>query len=150
MSAAIHHTVQLRCSVEHAFRLFTLSEYIETWLALEANVEPHVGGRYELFWDPDKNYNNTGGCRVTAFVPNTLVGFEWKGSAPYADIMNTADPLTQVVVFFRNSRDKAFSVSEVHLIHSGWRNTPEWIKARDFYDRAWRDELVELRRIING
>ena len=38
MSRAIHRRVSLRRGPEYVYRLFTVSEYLETWLSVEALV----------------------------------------------------------------------------------------------------------------
>lgn len=47
----IHCKVKLNCSPRKAFEMFTVNSEIQSWLAESADVEPYVGGKYELFWD---------------------------------------------------------------------------------------------------
>lgn len=49
----IHLSAELAIPPEEAFAFFTENSLQERWLTTRANVEPRVGGRYELFWDPD-------------------------------------------------------------------------------------------------
>ena len=100
---------------------------LESWLTELANVEPMVGGKYELFWDPkDKENNSTIGCRVTAIEPDRFISFEWRSPKQFKQFANNADPLTHVVVFFIPDGD----ATDVHVVHSGWRSSPEWEEAR--------------------
>jgi len=132
----IHHKVRLGCRPAGAFRFFTRAELLERWLTVRARVEPRLGGRYELFWSPEHpEFDSTVGCRITAFVPNRLLAFEWKGPKQYRRFMNRADPLTQVTVaFFPHASGKG---TEIHLIHTGWRDTRLWEEARLWFDRSW-------------
>jgi hypothetical protein len=38
----------------------------------------------------------------------------------------------------------------VHLIHSGWRSTPEWEEARRWQDQAWDQAFERLEQLANG
>src|SRR5258708_11088991 len=100
LNKIIMQSARLHCSVERAFALFTENDELQNWLTAIADVEPRVGGRYELFWEPDDpEQNSTRGCKVTALEPNTLLAFEWKGPRQF-EFMNKTDPLTHVTVFF--------------------------------------------------
>jgi uncharacterized protein YndB with AHSA1/START domain len=134
MDKIIYLNTALDCNPVRAFEMFTVNELLESWLTMKADVEPVVSGKYELFWNPEnREIDSTIGCKVTAVEPGKFIAFEWKGPAQYDDFMNAADPLTHVVAFFVPAGDK----TEVHLVHSGWRNTPEWEEARQWFVKAW-------------
>jgi len=139
----IQASVLLAVPPARAVDYFTDGRLIESWLTAVADVEPRVGGKYELFWQPDDPENDsTIGCRITALVPGQLIAFQWRGPRQFKPLTNAADPLTHVVVAFvpegRGTR--------VHLIHSGWRSAPEWEAARVWQERAWLGALARLRR----
>lgn len=146
----IHCAARLRCDAHHAFEMFTVGQLLQTWLAPVAEVEPRVGGKYELFWEPSLRENNsTIGCRVTALQPDKFLSFEWKGPTGFKGFMNEADPLTHVLVCFipvTGERDR----TEVHLIHSGWRRTPDWEAARQWFETSWSGAFTELEKQVNG
>ena len=151
MNRIIYQSVRLPCSQQQAFKLFTVNKHLEVWLTVKANVEPHLGGKYELFWTPaHPKYDSTIGCRITAIKPGKLLAFEWKGPKQYNHFMNQADPLTHVTVFFipvatpRSSKP----VTEVHLIHSGWRSSKRWEEARLWFERMWNYCFKELRKYV--
>ncbi len=149
MDAVLHHAIRLRCTPHRAFEMFTLNPLLEQWFPVDADVEPFVGGKFELFWDPDhKDENSTIGCRVTALVPDRLLGFEWKGPARFKSFMNAPDALTHVVAIFFPC-DEEPNCTEVHIVHSGWRASAEWQEARRFFERAWEGELIELKRVVD-
>jgi uncharacterized protein YndB with AHSA1/START domain len=130
--------------------MFTDNKLLEAWFPVEADVEPVVGGKYELFWDPeDKENNSTIGCKVTAIEAGKLLAFEWKGPSNFKSFMNNADPLTHVVVIFLPRDDGSDVYSEVHVVHSGWRSTEEWDEARRFFEWAWAEELRELKELVD-
>ncbi|MFX1514459.1 MAG: SRPBCC domain-containing protein [Promethearchaeota archaeon] len=150
MDKILHHFIRLNCDTKRAFEMFTVNRFLEMWLTTEANVEPVVGGKYELYWNPtDKENDSTIGCKITTIEKDKLISFEWKGPKEFKEFMNNADPLTHVVVSFIPHRENTESWTDVHLIHSGWRQTDDWEKARQMFERAWSDAFEELRKLIN-
>jgi uncharacterized protein YndB with AHSA1/START domain len=137
--------------------MFTVSKLLESWLIAPyseggyAEVEPVQGGKYELFWDPtNKENNSTSGCRITAIEPGKFLAFDWKGPVQFKHFMNTADPLTHVVVFFIPNGHGLETSTEVHLVHSGWGNSSEWQEARDYFRQAWSSAFQKLEKEISG
>jgi uncharacterized protein YndB with AHSA1/START domain len=146
MDKIVHHSARLRCDARRAFEMFTVDQLLESWLVSVAEVEPFVGGKYELFWEPEERENNsTIGCRVTGMETDRFISFEWRSPKQYKHFANNADPLTHAVVFFVSKGEG----TEVHLIHSGWRSSAEWEEARAWQDRAWGMAFRELERKVN-
>jgi len=146
MDSIIHLSVSLRCSPQKAFELFTKNELLEKWLTAMADVEPKVGGKYELFWNPDdKESDSTIDCKVLAIERNKFLCFEWKGPKQYKLLMNNTRPLTNVTVFFIPNKKS----TEVHLLHSGWQNTKEWEEARQWFQQAWTNAFEELQKYMS-
>ncbi len=153
MDKILYHSVLLLCDTDHAFKMFTVNEHLQQWLTEVADVEPRIGGKFELFWNPqDRENDSTIGCKIIAIEPGKFLAFEWKGPRQYKDFMNNADPLTHVVVFFipcnEGGREKART--EVHLVHSGWRSSAEWEQARLWFRKAWDDAFENLRMYAAG
>ena len=147
----IKQGARLRCDVHRAFEMFTVDELVQSWLAPLAEIEPHQGGKYELFWDlENRGHDGTIGCKVTAIEQDRFLSFEWKGPRQFRHFMNDADPLTHVVVFLVPCPDTAEPCTEVHLVHSGWRGSAEWEEARQWFDRAWRVALEQLEHLVNA
>lgn len=147
MDKIIHKSAVLSCSPERAFEIFTVNEELVKWLTVIADVEPKVGGKYELIWNPEeREYDSTIGCKITTIEKDKFLSFEWKGPKQFSDFMNTVDPLTHVVVFFIPLDDGKI---EVHLIHSGWRDTPDWDSAREWFEVMWGSCFEELEKLIN-
>jgi uncharacterized protein YndB with AHSA1/START domain len=147
MNKVIYRSTRLYCDIHHAFQMFTKNEYLQSWLTEIADVEARLGGKYELFWDPDDRENNsTIGCKITVIEENKLIAFEWKGPKQFKHFMNEADPLTHVVVFFLPCDDSGVSpCTEVHLIHSGWGDSAEWKEAKSYFNKAWFIALKNLK-----
>ncbi|HEX8706873.1 MAG TPA: SRPBCC domain-containing protein [Pyrinomonadaceae bacterium] len=151
MDRIIHCSTRLDCAPGLAFEMFTVGEFIQSWLAPLAEVEPVAGGRYELFWEPGRGENNsTIGCKVIAIEPCEFLSFEWKGPRQFKHLMNEADPLTHVVVFFVPCSDGVIARTGVHLMHSGWGETVQWREARRWFERAWQSAFEELKAQVSS
>lgn len=128
--------------------MFTKNSNIQAWLANETDIEPYAGGNYELFWDVDnKEINSTIGCKITVFETNKLLCFEWKRPEQFSHFMNTADPLTHVTILFIPEND---NVTEIHLIHTGWKSDENWEKARTWFESVWTNALEGLEKVVEG
>ena len=143
MDKIIYHSIALECSTHNAFEFFTKNKLLEQWLTKEADVEPKVGGKYELFWVPeDKENDSTIGCKIIALQHDKFLSFEWKGPKMYKHFMNEVRPLTNVVVTFI----PIDGGTEIHLLHTGWRDSPEWEEARKWFDNQWELSFVNLQQ----
>lgn len=148
MDKIIHSSAIVNGDLSAAFAMFTQGSQITTWLAMGAEVEPFVGGRYELFWDMNNRaINSTMGCKVTAIEENELLCFEWKGPVQFAGFMNTAAPLTHVAVFFA-PRDE--HTTTIHLVHSGWGDNEQWEEARAWFEAVWGNALRKLEDVMQN
>jgi len=147
MNKVIYRSTRLHCDIHQVFKMFTVNKHLKSWLTKHAEVEPRIGGKYELFWDPDdKENNSTIGCKITTIEKNKVLGFEWKGPPQFKHFMNTAVPLTHVIVFFMPcSQVEPSPCTEVHLIHSGWGDSAEWQEAKVWFDKAWFNALKNLK-----
>jgi uncharacterized protein YndB with AHSA1/START domain len=147
MNKIIHLSIILNCDARRAFTFFTDNKSIESWLTAKAEVEPKAGGKYELFWEPlDRENNSTVGCKVTAVEKDKFISFEWKSPKQFKHFANNTDPLTHLTVFFIPLEDS----TEVNLIHTGWRGSPDWEEARQWQINAWSIAFQQLSKIING
>ncbi len=151
MDKIIYRSVKLPCDAARAFEMFTVNGELEKWLTVKADVEPAVGGKYELFWNPgEPEFDSTVGCRITAFASNKVLAFEWKGPKQYSAFMNECEPLTHVTVAFVPGEEEGKPRTEVHLVHTGWRGTEEWEEARRWFVKMWGACLGELEKQIEG
>jgi len=150
MENIILTNVEIECDISTVFDLFTVNELLESWLTEKAEVEPKVGGKYELFWEPEnREKNSTIGCKITGIERNKFLSFDWKGPVDFQSFMNVADPLTHVIVFFSH-KDKDPDKTLIHLFHTGWRKDAEWQKARNYFENAWSNALQGLKDKIKN
>ncbi|MFX1362510.1 MAG: SRPBCC domain-containing protein [Promethearchaeota archaeon] len=146
MDRIIFLSANLKCNSKVAFEMFTVNDHLENWLTEMADVEPEVGGKYELFWNPlDEENDSTIGCKILAIEPSRFLSFEWKGPKQFKHFMNNVRPLTNVVVSFIPDQDS----TTVYVLHVGWRNTAEWENARQWFVKAWEDVLLKLQNYVS-
>ncbi len=135
---------EIDCDISLAFKFFIQNDLLEQWLTVKAEVNPVVGGKFELFWDPDdKENNSTIGCKITGIENERYISFEWKGPVQFKHFMNSADPLTHVIVFFSSVKPNR---TTIHLFHTGWRQNSEWHDARGYFEKAWSNALIGLQK----
>ena len=138
----VRHVV-LPLGARVAFDLFATPAGLQAWLCGRAAVGSAVGEPYELFWDPlDPQNDSTIGCRITAYLPLELIGFQWRSPRQFKAFANAADPLTHVVVTFHPRSDG----TAVTLVHSGWRAAAPWPEAAAWQVTAWDHAWAALAR----
>ena len=146
MENIIQIKIEIDCDIHRAFDSFTVASLLESWLTKKAEVQLEVGGKYELFWEPEnRNVNSTIGCRITGFEKDKYVAFNWKGPDQFQSFMNSSDPLTHVIVFILPKPDDP-TTTIIHLFHTGWGKGDEWQQARDYFEKAWSMALKELQK----
>jgi uncharacterized protein YndB with AHSA1/START domain len=137
---------ELDCGISKAFNFFIQNDFLENWLTAKAEVDPKVGGKYELFWDPeDRENNSTIGCKITGIEKDKFISFNWKGPIQFKSFMNSADPLTHVIIIFSSETPDE---TVIHLFHTGWRNNSKWQEARDFFEKAWSNAFNVLKESV--
>jgi len=149
MEKIIQIKIEVNCDTHRAFKFFTENDLLETWLTEKAEVEPIVGGKYELFWEPENRENNsTIGCKITGIEQDKFISFDWKGPVKFKSFMNSADPLTHVIILF--SPSKVSQKTDIYLFHTGWRNDQNWLQARDHFEKAWTNALIQLKENLKN
>ena len=140
----IHVSALLAIPPARAFEYFIRVDLLTEWLTAAAEVEPKIGGKYELFWEPaDRENNSTIGCRITAMRADHILAFQWRSPKQFKAFANGADPLTHVVVAFAPEGGG----TRIHLVHTGWRSSSKWEAARAWQESAWTGALKELERV---
>jgi uncharacterized protein YndB with AHSA1/START domain len=150
MENIIQLHVEIDCDINIAFDMFTQNKFLESWLTVKAEVDPKVGGKFELFWVPENRENNsTIGCKITGIEKNKFISFDWKGPQQFKSFMNSADPLTHVIACFSQENNNSNKIS-IYLFHTGWRKDPEWQEARNWFKRAWVNSFEVLKEKIKN
>jgi uncharacterized protein YndB with AHSA1/START domain len=145
MAQPLRYTSDLACPRDRVWDAWTRADDLARWLCLRAVVEPVVGGRYELFWNPDASRpdsDSTLGCRLLAVDRPRLLRFTWRGADEVADVMNAIGTApTEVEVRLFPTPDG----TRLEVLHEGWGDGSDWERARAWFDRAWSGALEALR-----
>lgn len=133
--------IDIAASKEKLWSAWTRSENVSEWFAPLANIEPMVGGAFELFFIPsDPNHMTTKGCSFLELIPNERLSFNWKGPDDYAELMNH-DPLTVVTVTFKDEQ----GTTKITLSHTGFATGSEWDDSIKWHQLAWTQVLNSLK-----
>lgn len=124
------------------WQAWTVSGRITQWFAPSAVIEPIVGGKFELYFNPENTDSmGTKGCKIISLIEGSLLEFEWKGPDLFAETMNTGSELTRVTVELSGVNNRTNLV----LKHEGWGETEEWNKAKEWHHMAWEQMLASLK-----
>lgn len=132
------------------------SEVYELWLSPEglrrffapaARIDPVVGGRYEMVFDPqgdpDGERDGTKGARILELQPGAFLAFEWKGRANMKE-MNTRPLPTWVELSFTPVEGEA-GKTRIAFAHHGFGTGGTWDIGYVFFQGAWRAVLDSLK-----
>ena len=139
---ALDKSVVVAASLAEAWAAWTTREGITSFFAPDAQVEPRVGGPFQIYMDPGGAPGQKGAddMRVMAVQPMKMISFDWNAppSLPEARAQRTF-----VVVRFEALGERSTQVS---LHHTGWGDGGEWDKAYAYFDRAWPAVLGNLKK----
>jgi len=133
----IQVTVPLPTRMIHA--AFTDSHQLADWLCASAEVEPRVGGRYDLKFEEPEPFTSHG--TITSLTPEVDLGYTWESPPEFASLMNGPPTATAVYVRLQESPEGI----DVTLEHTGWKHGDAWEEARSWHFRLWDDHLHRLK-----
>jgi uncharacterized protein YndB with AHSA1/START domain len=146
-------TISLEVTVDappaEVFRLWTTAEGVTKFLAPAANVEPRVGGRYQIIFDPvgdpEGAFHGTKVGKVLRVVPDREIAFEWP-MPPFGPELGGPPVPTWVELEFLPSPDKS-GRTRLRFAQHGFRTGGKWDQAFPmFRDRNW--PLVLNRLVV--
>ena len=144
--SVIEIKTRLEAPVGEVWRAWTDPETLTKWFSPHANIEPRLGGAYELFFDPTNHEHQcTRGCRITSFEPEERLSFSWRGPDKLHHVMDPCEPQTHVHV----SLKERGAGTEVAIVHDGWGEGEDWKAAREWHQRAWEQVTRSLERHLN-
>jgi uncharacterized protein YndB with AHSA1/START domain len=99
-----------------------------------ARIEPRVDGAYEIFFNPSAPPGSRGGdgLRVVVFEPNKRLAFTWNAPPDQSYVR------AQRTIVYVDLEPVAGDKTRLTFTHRGWGRGPEWDRAYDYFDNAWR------------
>ena len=124
------------------YAAFTEPAQMVGWLAAKAEVEPTVGGRYEVTFPGPPAFASRG--RILQLTPDVDLDFSWEAPPAFADLMNEPAPRTHVYVRLQESPEGI----DVTLEHAGWGAGDLWEEARSWHFHLWDERLAALKTFL--
>jgi hypothetical protein len=128
-------------SLGEAWKCWSTSEGAESFFAPHAEIEPHPGGAFEIWFFPDGKPGERGAedLHVLSVLPGEMISFEW--SAP-PQFTHARPQRTWVVVTFT---PVDADHTRVRLVHLGWDemkaknpdHIEEWGEVKAYFEVAW-------------
>ncbi len=140
------------------YKLWTTEAGVTKWFAPAAHVDPRVGGRYEIIFDPATDphgsVRGTKGAKILELVPGKKLVFEWiafegQARAGYGGPPVMAEPersreKTRVEVVFEPTPGDV-NKTRIVLVHTGFREGALWDAALVYFrERGWPGVLRQL------
>jgi uncharacterized protein YndB with AHSA1/START domain len=139
--------VIVNVGVPRAWDAWTTEDGVRSFFAPACNIEPRVGGPYEILFDPDAEPGSRGaeGMTVMAVQPMKMLAFSWNAPPHLSEVR---DQLTHVVVRFEEVDEER---TRVTLRHDGWGDGGQWDDAFAYFERAWFDAVLpRFARAMDG
>lgn len=139
---AIDKEIVVPANVDAAWAAWTTREGIISFFAPDAVVDPRVGGAFQIHINPlaEPGMKGADDMRFLALQPKKMLSFDW--NAP-PSLPEARQQRTFVLVRLTPIDDKS---TRVAIHHTGWGDGGEWDKAYAYFDRAWGNVLINLRK----
>ncbi len=138
----IRKEVTVSASLEEVWEAWTINDGAETWFAPKTNIDPTVGGHYEIFFFPDKPYGWRGGegLRVHSLVAMKSLAFTWNAPWEFGVLRSL-----RTIVFLRFEELGPNKV-KVHFTQLGWGEGEQWDKLYGYFAEGWDIVLGRLKK----
>jgi uncharacterized protein YndB with AHSA1/START domain len=128
---------------QRVFDLWITENGAKKFIGLNANIQPHIGGDYTIFFDPDDERLSSKGAKLLRIDRPNFLAFEWKGTPDMID-MNQLPLSTWVELEFIPAEN-----NQTHLKfnHYGFGEGGTWDNSVEFFTRSWNlviDRLKDL------
>jgi uncharacterized protein YndB with AHSA1/START domain len=148
LDESVNLSAWLGCSVKQAFKMFTNKEHLTSWLPVVSNIEPKVGGKYDISLSTEKSPI---GSKILVYEPNKCLTFEWKG--PGNKSIKNKTPLdTEVMIQFLPMGSKKISkdeFTEVLLTLTSFNDPNNDEEAKLWLETSWANAFEKLVVHVN-
>ncbi len=146
---AISLEVTLDAPPADVYRLWTTAEGIRRFLAPAGHIDPAVGGRYQIVFDPKGDpegaSHGTKGARILRLVPDREIAFEWP-MPPFGPELGGPPIHTWVELLLEPAPGRA-GRTRLRFSMEGWKRSVKWDDAFTLFgERNW--PLVLNRLVV--
>lgn len=143
---SVYAEVVVQATPAQVWESWTTPKGVGTFFARACNIDPVVGGKYEIYFQPAAEAGQRGaeGTHILALDPDHMLAFTW--NAPPA--MHVRNQFTSVVI-------RLEPVDETHtrvtLTNTGYGAQDDWNESLNYFRKAWPFVLDQLRkRFVDG
>jgi len=121
---------------------WTQADELKKWFGRDALVELHPGGAYEIYFLMDQPSGLRGGegNKIQALLPNRMLAFTWNAPPSFGPMREVR---THVVLEFADHDSGGTTVT---LTHYGWPAGEDWVKVREYFEKAWATVMANLEK----
>ncbi len=138
-SASVRVEATVPAGPADVWRVWTTSSGAEEFFAPKAHVGLHLGGPFEIFFDP-ADRTKSSRSTVLSYAPGEMISFGWQLPPMFAEMRVTT---TWVVVTIQPD---ANGQSIVVIQQLGLGTGPAWEQVRLHMERGWNDLLARLQQ----
>lgn len=142
---SISFQVRVQGTPDQIFRSWVSPDGIKSFLGSGSNVDPKVGGMYEIDFGltPDGQVAGPRNNKILQYIPGRALDFEWTMPG-FAEALNV-DPLPTWVEIRLESSGTDGAQTLVRFDHYGFGEGAKWDQCYDFFERGWFDILFRLK-----
>jgi len=122
----------VNAGIDEVWKAWTTKEGITSFFSPDCNIEPKVGGPFEvLFYPSSEEERGSEGCTFLGIQKNKMISFSWNAPPEFPEARKQ---FTFVVIRFKELNEKH---TQVNLTHIGWGEGGEWDEAFKYFHKAW-------------
>jgi len=128
----------LNTDTETVWKKWTTREGMMSFFAPEAAVDLEIGGRYELYFDPQAPAGEKGaeGMKILAIEDKKLLSFTWNAPTTYPEIRRQR---TCVCIRIEKPGE---GKTRLVLENTGYGYSREWQEALEYFRIAWGNVVL--------
>lgn len=138
------HEGTVKASVEDVWMAFTTKPGLESWMTSHAEIEMKIGGLMKTQYDPGGSINDSTAIhnKILSFDSLRMLSFQ-VCKAPEKFPFPSAIKEMWTVVYFEPKGEKE---TIVRIVCSGFNESKESLKMREFFDKGNLFTLQELQK----
>lgn len=147
MSKSHETIIDIKATPEEVFRAISDPEQIVKWFAPYARVEPRVGGKYEISWDPEMKGDGT----ITVWDPPKHFAQYTERSVAYnCEGKPVETGVTQKIAIDYYIESIGDGMTRLRLVQSGFGPEAAWDDEYEATKSGWAEFMQQLKKILEN